>query len=325
MHIHFSWTPEDAVTQQLERELAAKHPLSFGKESPSNTEVLVNGRPTLETLESLPQLHALLIPYAGLNASTRETLKNFRPIDVYNIHHNADSTAEMAIGLMIAAMKHIPQFSASMKQGIWSPPNTKLSHTSLYQKKVVILGYGAIGKKVARICAALDMQVSIVRRKSSSALPPSIKEVSPDQLDASLKTADILQLCIPLTEETKGLLSKERIAMLPAHAVIINTSRAQVVDEKALFLALKENKIKAAGLDVWWNYPKDRSDTSADSPSYPSDLPFHTLPNLIMTPHRGGDAGDLMLEKRRIEHIIDLIHSIASGEKVTKVNVHDGY
>ena len=105
MHIHFSWTPEDAITQQLERELTAKHTLSFGKESPSNTEILVNGRPPIETLESLPQLHSLLIPYAGLNASTRETLKNFGPIDVYNIHHNADSTAEMAIGLMIAAMK----------------------------------------------------------------------------------------------------------------------------------------------------------------------------------------------------------------------------
>ncbi len=322
MHIHFSWLPNPVIKQVLEDALLPCHQVSFEGEAPEVTEVLVDGRPSEETLKSLPSLHSLIIPFAGLPEVTRNTLLDFPDIKVHNLHHNADSTAEMAIGLMIATAKHIPSFSTAMKSGRWSLPGTSLSHTSLKDKQVVILGYGAIGKKVARICLAMEMQVSILRRTQGSELTSEITELKAEELGTALQSADFLQVCLPFTKETEGLVSAERLGLLPPHAVIINTARAKIVEEEALYNALRDGKIKAAGLDVWWDYPKDRT---SETPFYPSCFPFHQLPNVIMTPHRGGDLGDASLERRRAEHLIDSIQAIHSEKPRHQVDLLAGY
>ena len=322
MLIHLTWLPNPSIKQALEDSLLPTHQLSYEGTPPETTEILIDGRPSVETLKSLPSLHSLIIPFAGLPEVTRNTLLNFPGIKVFNIHHNADSTAEMAIGLMISAAKHLEPFSRSMKEGRWVLQDTPLTHTSLKGKQVVILGYGEIGKRVARVCRALDMQVSTLRRNQSAESPSGITSLNPEELNTALQSADILQVCLPMTRETEGLISREKLELLPPHAVVVNTARARVIDEEAFYEALRDRKIKAAGLDVWWDYPKDRK---SETPSYPSRFPFHTLPNVIMTPHRGGDLGDLSLEMRRAEHLITSIKSIQAGSPRHQVDLLAGY
>jgi len=323
MTIHFSQEPTDELAQQLTARLSPHAQLSFGSDAPPGTQVLINGKPSRELLNSLPQLKALVIPYAGLSKATRELLLEFPTINTYNLHHNASSTAEMAIGLMISVMKRIQVFDSQLKKGRWAIPGENLEHTSLAGKKVLVLGYGAIGQKVATVCKALDMEVYAVKRTPPQDRDDSVRFLSDTEWRKLLPNIDVLQLCLPFTPATKEIIGAAEIAQLPSRAILINTARGGLIHEQSLYDALKERKLAGAGIDVWWNYPKDRAKAKRE---HPSNYPFRKLPNIIMTPHRAADFGDAALEQRRTEHLITILHDLIEGrEPTSKVNVEQGY
>jgi phosphoglycerate dehydrogenase-like enzyme len=111
-------------------------------------------------------------------------------------------------------------------------------------------------------------------------------------------------------------MSAGRLALLPKTAIVSNIARGAIFDEEALYLALKEERIGGAGIDVWWKYPSD------DGPCLPSSFPFHELPNVVMTPHVGGSSD--VSEEHRWQALADLVRGIADGS-AKAASVEHGY
>lgn len=288
-----------------------------GKEIPPTTQVLIKGIPTREEIAALPGLEAVVVPYAGIPGATRELLLDHPKVSLYNLHHNAADTAEMAIALYMAAAKLIIPRDKGLREGQWSDDSflRKGSSASVRAdgKRALILGYGAIGQRIGRICEAMGMSVTGVRR--SGPFDDRVRPIT--ELDSLLPKAEALFVALPLTPETKGLLNAERIALLPKNCIVSNIGRGAVIEEEPFYLALKENRILRAGLDVWWQYP-DESDT----PTNPSDFPFQELSNVVMTPHIGG-ASDAS-EEHRCRALVELIQNIAN-KKAKAASVEGGY
>ena len=192
---------------------------------------------------------------------------------------NAASVAEIAFGLMIAVARKIPQAHFYVKNRQWSQRASRMSLTGveLSGKTLGILGLGRIGSMVAKIGKGFDMELiysDIVRkRKLEKELP--IESCSLDEL---LAESDFFSVHVPLTDETRGMISERELKTMKKNAVIINTARGPIIDEKALIHALKEKWIAAAGLDVFNEEPINQ------------DNPLLELDNVVFTPHVAGST-----------------------------------
>ena len=160
MRVHFSNAPSEAVLNAFRESLADTIQLTGGKENPARfaCDVLIEGRPSEDLIRQNPNLKAIVIPYAGLPESTRELCLQHSQLKVYNLHHNAVITAEMAVTLMLSAARFLVSYDSSFRKGDWrmrytaNPPSMMLNG-----KKVLLIGFGAIGRRVAVVCKALGM------------------------------------------------------------------------------------------------------------------------------------------------------------------------
>lgn len=321
--VHFSWELKAALLDRFSERLVEYCDVSSGDDVPAGVNVLIKGSLESGELDGLMDLRAVVIPYAGLARGTREVLLKYPSLEVYNLHHNAASTAEMAIGLMIAVAKRLCAFDSAMRMGRWSLSGVDLSHTSLAGKRVVVLGYGEIGRRVVNVCLAFGMRVSVLRRRGAGELPYGVMALDEVSWREALRGADFLQICLPLTEKTARIVGEGELALLPKHAVVVNTARGPLVDERALFEALKGGRIGGAGLDVWWKYPGNRERAWL---RFPSSFKFHKLKNVVMVPHRGGDLGDKALEGKRVDALADLVNALLRGDEgPNRVDVGEGY
>ena len=174
-----------------------------------------------------------------------------------------EATAEMAFGLMIAAARNFKAAMKNAEDGLWKhfEPKGFLGH-GLRGKTIGIVGFGRIGKRMSEMCTgAFAMNVKSYKRG--------------ENLIEFLSDLDVLSLHVPLTPETKQIIGKKEIAAMKSNAIIINTARGDVIDQEALYLALKNNKIFSAGLDV-----------TSPEPLIPSH-PLYSLPNVLILPHIG--------------------------------------
>ncbi|MES2183700.1 MAG: hydroxyacid dehydrogenase [Pseudomonadota bacterium] len=187
---------------------------------------------------------------------------------------NAQSVAELTLGLMLAAARRIPALDRELHAGRWTRAQDGLQ---LAGRRLGLVGFGQVGQRVAQVALALGMEVS--------AFDPVLRGASPvpgvallPTLDALLPLADVLSLHIPLNARTRKLVGARELALLPAGAVLVNTARGECVDEDALVAALRSGHLFAAGLD-----------TMAQEP-LPADSPLAQLPNVVLTPHVGGST-----------------------------------
>jgi len=288
------------------------------------TEVLISGRPSREQLEACPDLRVLVIPYAGIPSQTRNLLlADFPNLEVYNLHHNAAAAAELAVSLLLAAAKAIVPADRAFRQHDWRSRYDGTPTLILDGKTTMILGLGAIGARIAAICRALGMDVHAARRRPD--LPhPSYVTVHPlDALQAILPRADALLIALPLTPKTEGLIGAPELGLLRPSSVLVNVARGAIVDEEALYRAVSERRIAAAGIDVWYRYPsipEERENTP------PSRFPFHELDNVVMSPHRGGAYRMEELEEQRMRGLAVTLNAIVHGKPIPhRVDVHAGY
>jgi phosphoglycerate dehydrogenase-like enzyme len=177
---------------------------------------------------------------------------------------------ELVFGLMLGLVRQIYPLTTEMRKGGWP----ELIGESLAGRTLGILGYGRHGHPVARLAEAFGMQVIAWDRDGSS---PKLDEFGVERLplDGVLARADVVSIHLRLTEESRGLLNRERLWKMKRGAILINTSRGAIVDELALVEALREKRLSGAGLDVF-----------AVEPLSPSS-PLRTLPNVLLTPHVG--------------------------------------
>jgi phosphoglycerate dehydrogenase-like enzyme len=136
-----------------------------------------------------------------------------------------------------------------------------------------------------------------------------------------LPQANILVVALPLTPETRGLIGAAELALLRSPALLVNVGRGPIVDEAALYEALRSGRLHAAGLDVWYNYP---TDTASRARTPPSQFPFHELKNVVMTPHY--IANNSENDQRFVAELATMLNTAARGEPLpNRVDVWAGY
>jgi phosphoglycerate dehydrogenase-like enzyme len=272
-------------------------------------DVFVAGTPTREELEESPDLRAVVIPYAGVPARTRELLAEFNGVSLHNLHHNAGPTAETALALMLAAAKRVIPIDRALRAHDWRPRYEERARgLGLEDRTAVILGYGEIGQRIGEACRALGMHVIGLRRESHQ------------PLSDALPRAHVLFVCVPWTPATDGIVGARELALLPDGAVLVNVGRGPLVDEEALYEELRSGRI-SAGLDVWYRYPR----TEVERENTPvSRFPFHELDNVVMSPHRAGHADTT--ERLRARHLAELLLVAEQGRDIpNRVDLEAGY
>jgi phosphoglycerate dehydrogenase-like enzyme len=186
-------------------------------------------------------------------------------------------------------------------------------HPVLADLTLGLVGLGSIGSEVARVATALGMKVRAVRRNASAPLPDGVQldwMGRNDELKKLLAASDVVVVTVPLDSATKGMIGHAELAAMKPSAFLINVARGPVVDQAALFAALKERRIAGAGLDVWWGSP-------ADGVVPPAELPFASLPNTVLTPHHSGHAH--VTFERRAADIAANIGLLARGGQLRNV------
>jgi phosphoglycerate dehydrogenase-like enzyme len=280
----------------------------------AQVESLVSGWPEEAMLDDGIALRSFVIPFAGPPARTLRMLRG-RGLAVYNLHHNAAAVAEMALALVLACAKCIVPMDRDLRAGDWRARYGADPGLTLGGRRALVLGYGAIGRRVGALLGALGLEVTGVASTGRA----GVRAV--DDLDALLPAADVLAVALPATEATDGLIGAERLRLLPAQAIVVNVGRARVVDEGALYNALASGALHSAGMDVWYRYPRDASERGS---TLPATQPFHELANVVMSPHRAGH-GDAV-ERLRGEHLAAVLRDLARGlEPASRVNLAAGY
>jgi phosphoglycerate dehydrogenase-like enzyme len=326
LNVHIQDPPEGRDLKLLRALLDERVILTFGPDVPTDAgyDVLVAGRPTDPELNASSSLRMLVIPWAGLAQSTRLAMLERPEVAVHNIHHNAAPAAEMAVALMLAAAKSVVPIDRDLRRDDWSPRYEPDRAVLLEGRRALILGYGAIGRRVASVCRALGMSVTATKRRLDD-VPPDCPDrvLPPDALHDLLPEADVLHVALPHTNATRGLIGERELSLLPRDAVLVNVARAPIVDEEALFRALERRSIRAAGLDVWYAYP--RSDEERRS-TPPSVFPFRDLDNVVMSPHRAGAFAVRGVEEARVAALAETLNAAVRGDPVPHpVDVREGY
>jgi phosphoglycerate dehydrogenase-like enzyme len=251
-------------------------------------------------------------------------LKDNPGIEIHNLHHNAVPVAEYALMLMLAAAKNIIPMDSALRQSDWRPRYAADTARLLTGKTVLILGFGHIGRMLAKYLHSFDMRILATRNSIDFPQIEEGVEVHPAKdLHNLLPNAGFLVVALPLTSKTDGLIGKKELALLPGNAILVNVGRGGVIDQEALYDVLKHRRIAGAGIDVWYNYPRDKEDRSY---TQPADFPFHELDNILMSPHRAGGLKTEDTERLRMSHLAVLLNAAARGEELpNRVDRKKGY
>ena len=319
LNVHMLEEFEAETLAELRAQLDARVQLTHGELS-NDVHILIGGRPTREQVLACPLLRAVIVPWAGVPDDTQALLREFPHLAVHNLHHNAAATAEYAIALLMAAAKFIVPVDRQLRVNDWTPRYAPSRSIGLAGKTALIIGYGQIGQRVGRVCQALGMTVIATRRNRVEKDEVAVVYAT-SELSKLLPRADALIITAPLTPETKDLIGEQELALLPRGAILVNVGRGLIVDEAALFSALKSGHLGAAGLDVWYQYPGDEASRSNTAPS---QFPFHELDNVVLSPHRGGD--EIGIDMQRMAELAELLNCAARGEPLpNRVDVIAGY
>ena len=207
---------------------------------------------------------------------------------------NSVATAELAMGLMLALARHIPQAAASLGAGEWK--RKTFSGTELRGKTLGIVGLGRIGRHVARRAAAFDMHL-IAYDPFIGADDMAALGVEKVELEALWAQSDYITLHTPIIESTRHMVNAKTIAMMKDGVRIVNGARGGLIDEDALAEAIKSGKVAGAAIDV---YPKEPP---------PEDFPLLHLPQVVHTPHLGASTAEAQADvaKQAAQQVIDAL------------------
>lgn len=254
--------------------------------------------------EALRLYHA---PAAGVDAIERRLMPAGVPLCCCFGHEQA--IAEYVMTALLLRHVPIPGADRDLRRGSWThwAGRPEAVRSELGDGTIGLLGYGHIGRTIAARAKAFGMRVTVANRSPVAAGALVDRAFGLDQLADFMASADYIVASLPFNPDTKGLVGTAAIAAMRRHAVLVNVGRGPVVDEAALYEALKSRRIGGAVIDTWYVYP------SAEAPSpYPGNLPFHGLDNCVLTPHMSGwTVGTI---RRRQQTIADNVRRLAAGE-----------
>lgn len=212
---------------------------------------------------------------------------------------NNDAVADLAFGLMLSVARSLPEANRLVKGNGWS----RFDGVSVWGKTLGIIGLGAIGRGVAKRGKGFNMDVL-----GYDVSPPSPEEEELNivrvSLNELLQASDYISLHVPLNQYTRSMISENEFSLMKPNAILINTARGGIIDEKALYEALLESKIRGCGLDVFEKEP----------PVYPELI---ELKNLVVTPHIGAYTNEAVQLTSEIS--LENVYRLLNGETLKNV------
>ena len=238
-----------------------------------------------------------------------------------NAGSQAESMAEHALAMALAAAKRLPMEQASMASGTF---NQFGSTRMIAESTCGIFGLGGTGVALARLLKCMGAHVHGINRRGESSVP--IDWVGkPDALDKILAASDILFVTVPLTRQTVGVIGKRELELMKEDAILVNLARGELIDEEALYLHLRGHRNFVACIDAWWVEPVRHG-------RFEMKFPFLDLPNVIASPHNSaaGGSGRVTGIRRAAENCVRALtgerplHLIPPDERSWHIGKHAG-
>jgi phosphoglycerate dehydrogenase-like enzyme len=271
-------------------------------------DVLVNGAFLPEWRGTAPRLrlvHAVGAGYDGIDlASVPDGCL------VANVYGHDYGIAEYVFMTMAALNREMPQADAALRHGEWRGGPLR----ELRGRRVLIVGLGHIGREVARWAAFVGMRADALTEHPTEErrVAAGLERLGGlDDLATFASDADFVVIAIPHAEGTRNLVDATVLAAMQPSVYLINVGRGPVVDQWALYDALKNGRLAGAAIDVWYHYP------ASSDPTLPSDAPLWDLPNVILTPHTAGYTEGTM--RHRFAAIAENIRRLEAGEPLDNV------
>ncbi|MBI3429223.1 MAG: 2-hydroxyacid dehydrogenase [Actinobacteria bacterium] len=293
---HSVWTQWDdiAVPPGIDRLTPSNTPLESADLSQVTFYVppYMEGRRALKYVRSMPNLQVLQMPNAGYEDALEFMRPGLTLCNGRGIHN--DSTAELAVGMVIASLRGFPSFVLSQSRREWNHDRFR----SISDRKIGILGFGAIGRTIARNLSGFDVEVIGFSHSGSEG------SIEVSHFNEYLPTFDVVILILPLTVETRHFFDARRLALLKDGALLVNVARGAIVDTDALLAELRTGRITAA-LDV------------TDPEPLPRDHPLWQEKGVFITPHVGGNSS--AFEPRARKLIESQLVRLAFGEVLENI------
>lgn len=334
-NVLFIWNVREELREYLRDRLSKVSALNLIFPSPANDEeylkqaktadIIVGWRPSDELLNQALNLQLFINPGAGVQHLIQrfQEMNKHRKVVLVNGHGNSYFTAQHAVALLFSLANRIVQHHNWMVAGKWRMGDDEAKSTPLRWRKIGLLGYGAVNQKVHRFLSGYDNEFHILKTSWENSIdtPTFIIMYTPEKLHDFLEAIDTLIIAVPQTEETEGMIREKELELLGSEGLLVNMARGSVVDEDALFYALKEKRIAGAAIDVWYNY---QPEPDVIGRRFPFKRPFFELDNIILSPHRGASPMD---DLHRWNEVIENITRFAVGrlDFLNQVNLERGY
>lgn len=285
-------------------------------ERAQSCEILIIGYEDIDeyVLKNLPQLRYIACTRGGMENIDVALVKQYGVMLSNTPGRNASAVADLTIGLMLSVARFIPQTYRYIWERRWeevpwdtagNTPYKRFAGLELEGKKLGLIGFGAIGRKVAKRALGFDMDVWVYDPYLTPEDVAGAAKLA--DLPTLLAQADFVSLHCKLTKDTKGLMNKETLGAMKSSAYLVNTARGALVNEEDLYHCLKEQNIAGAGLDVLIEEPMNRNH------------PFLELSNVIVTPHIGGASHDILHHQSSMI-MQDIVHFIDGKRPVHAVH-----
>ena len=222
---------------------------------------------------------------------------------------NAVAVAEHVIYMMLSVSKSISKYDAEVRSGNFKKNSTNIETLELFNKEILILGFGRIGKSLIKRCIGFDMKVKIFDPFVSKESIEEFGGTKIDNLDNGLKTCDYLSLHVPLTEKTKNMIDYSKLKTMKKNVIIINTSRGGIINEIDLDKAINEKIIFGAGLDVFEKEPVDM------------DNPILNNKKVLLSPHSATFTNECKsrMSLEATKNIIDFFENKIDKSMIVKI------
>ncbi|MBK9166356.1 MAG: hypothetical protein IPM24_02700 [Bryobacterales bacterium] len=266
----------------------------------SAADVVIGGPVTTEMIAAMPRLRLVHSPGAGYETIALDALP--RGVPVCNVYHHESAIAEHVLMVMLALDRGLIAQDRQLRNGRWEgscvtgPPLAR----ELAGRTLGVVGLGHIGRSSARLAEAFGMATHGIGSRHQRS-----------DLERLLASSDFVLISCPLSPRTRGLIGMAELRLMRPEACLINVARGPVVDEDALYEALRKRGIRGAALDVWYQYPRD------GRPKLPSDLPFHELDNVILTPHSSGWTEQVL--EHRFRDVAANLRRLDAGEPLVNM------
>ena len=245
-----------------------------------------------ELMAQMPNLKVVQLLTAGYDNALRYVPRGVTLCNAGGVHDA--STAELAVGLILASLRGLDEFARAMPSGSW----VYARREALADKRVLVIGAGGVGRAIQRRLEPFEVDVTMAARTAR----PGV--VATADVGVLLPSIDVVVLAVPLTEDTTGLVDEGFLAHMRDGALVVNVARGPVVDTDALVRHVAMGRIRAA-LDV------------TDPEPLPAGHPLWTLPGVLVSPHVGGNTSAFLPRARRL--VEAQMRRFAAGEPLASV------